>query len=374
MNSIISISKKIFQFKTATDTEILHYIKYYKINCDIGLVKLVSSTVKKYRLFFKHYNKYGKLVTIKKFNSLPSTTSVQHIRSHYGLNPILVNRSSVYDFEYIMKRENLSKDDAILYITKYKADKATNLKNFIKKHGDIEGPKKYETWLNKSLKLGHSLSGIYKSLFSKHYYISKGFDERSSIELALKYQMENSPLHVGYYIARGKTKEFAESEIIKIHNKKIGIDSFRLKLEKEGCTSDEIYDIICSSRGHNTRENLGDEAFEERLSRTRKSFENKGIWIPISDISEYDLYRKDVWKYTNLNNLSQMANSSKIGLAGADGAYQLDHMYSIAQGFINNVPSNLIGSISNLKFIPWQENIKKQSNCTIKIEELHENY
>ena len=62
----------------------------------------------------------------------------------------------------------------------------------------------------------------------------------------------------------------------------------------------------------------------------------------------------------------------KRGRAEVICAYQLDHMYSIANGFINNIHPSIIGSIHNLKMIPAKENNSKKAKCTIEIDTLIE--
>jgi len=47
------------------------------------------------------------------------------------------------------------------------------------------------------------------------------------------------------------------------------------------------------------------------------------------------------------------------GRAGKSGMYHLDHMISINYGFKNNIDPKIIGHISNLQFITWQENLQK---------------
>jgi hypothetical protein len=51
--------------------------------------------------------------------------------------------------------------------------------------------------------------------------------------------------------------------------------------------------------------------------------------------------------------------------------YHLDHKYSIAEGFKNKVPPEVIGSIYNLEFIPCNANTRKGTKCSIKLEELY---
>lgn len=46
-------------------------------------------------------------------------------------------------------------------------------------------------------------------------------------------------------------------------------------------------------------------------------------------------------------------------------AYHLDHVFPIAQGFRLGVSPLLIGDISNLRFIPWNENISKRDKVCV---------
>ena len=52
--------------------------------------------------------------------------------------------------------------------------------------------------------------------------------------------------------------------------------------------------------------------------------------------------------------------------------YELDHKYSKHQGFLNNVPPEVIGHYSNLQMIPRHSNRKKYNKCSITIDELYE--
>ena len=63
-------------------------------------------------------------------------------------------------------------------------------------------------------------------------------------------------------------------------------------------------------------------------------------------------------------------NFEKRGKMGVDSAYNLDHKYSIIEGFKNNVPPQTIGHIANLEMLPWKDNLSKQGNCSITLQEL----
>lgn len=87
-------------------------------------------------------------------------------------------------------------------------------------------------------------------------------------------------------------------------------------------------------------------------------------------IDEYYKYELKVLKITRQQPIKMLPNYEKRGNSGVDGAYHLDHKYSIIEGFKNNVKPELIGNIKNLEFIPWEKNLNKRTKCSITLEEL----
>lgn len=84
----------------------------------------------------------------------------------------------------------------------------------------------------------------------------------------------------------------------------------------------------------------------------------------------FEIYKLKVRKYTRRNDLSGLQYWNDRGRAGKVGAYHLDHKYSVAEGFRNNVLPQIIGHICNLEYIPWRKNASKVDNCSIGIDEL----
>lgn len=76
--------------------------------------------------------------------------------------------------------------------------------------------------------------------------------------------------------------------------------------------------------------------------------------------SDRERYRSDVEKVTratiaaNLTVLNPLG--LPIGVAGAEGSYQYDHIYACRLGYDNGVPPELMGSLDNLQLIPWEVN------------------
>jgi len=74
---------------------------------------------------------------------------------------------------------------------------------------------------------------------------------------------------------------------------------------------------------------------------------------------EYQKYRGKVWSETNRQDLDSLENIEKRGKSGIDGAYQIDHIISIKEGFDKGIEPEIIGNIDNLQMLPWLENRKK---------------
>ncbi len=54
--------------------------------------------------------------------------------------------------------------------------------------------------------------------------------------------------------------------------------------------------------------------------------------------------------------------------------YHVDHIYSVEEGFKNNVPPEIIGHYTNLRMMWHLDNCKKNTKCHITLEQLYENY
>jgi len=75
-----------------------------------------------------------------------------------------------------------------------------------------------------------------------------------------------------------------------------------------------------------------------------------------------DKYYKQVKKITEKQPLYLLENNDlRAHIAKDKEAYHLDHIVPIIYGFLNNISPEIIGDISNLRFIPWRENLSKSS-------------
>jgi len=111
----------------------------------------------------------------------------------------------------------------------------------------------------------------------------------------------------------------------------------------------------------NHLEKVRDQKFQNKRISTR-SKTNKHYCYDTNDLNSY---RRAVLHYTRHSGFESLPNHDKRGRSGTEGAYQLDHKISIFEGFIKKIDPQIIGSINNLQYITWQENVKK--SCTFVI-------
>lgn len=119
------------------------------------------------------------------------------------------------------------------------------------------------------------------------------------------------------------------------------------------------------------KENLRN-AMNTAKHKIRKMLEEKGYWTPIEKLPEFIKYKRDVWKLTNKNvHLISNYDSTKRGRCSlSKQTYQVNHNYSILEGFIDNISFEIIAHPANLSFIPWQENLKKWHRSSISLKDL----
>lgn len=114
------------------------------------------------------------------------------------------------------------------------------------------------------------------------------------------------------------------------------------KIEKYGTTyklsQDQINKMAATKAGY--------DSFDEYMKK----------------LPEFKKYKRNVMSITYKQPLKTLKDYDKKGKMGVEGAFNIDHIYSIHKGFINGIEPKIIGNIKNLKMIPWLENIKKHKN------------
>lgn len=78
-----------------------------------------------------------------------------------------------------------------------------------------------------------------------------------------------------------------------------------------------------------------------------------------ASLSGWQQYKYEVWRLTYKQPWKDLPDSDKRGRCGVEGAYQIDHIRGIKDGYTAKTPPEEIAHISNLRMLPWAENLKK---------------
>jgi hypothetical protein len=114
---------------------------------------------------------------------------------------------------------------------------------------------------------------------------------------------------------------------------------------------------------------------ESKKLETRYSLTVEQVEKWVQDKSSREAYYEAVWRVSNTSYNYYKHVIDPNNLRGfTDGEmYHLDHMYSIMQGFVNEICPTIIGHACNLQILTGNENLSKSANCWITLEELNEN-
>ena len=99
------------------------------------------------------------------------------------------------------------------------------------------------------------------------------------------------------------------------------------------------------------------------------------IRVSSENIEKFENYSKVV-RYRSITSFKRYRSIiDPLGLKLKDSnKYHIDHIYSVADGFRNNIDPMIVSSMINLRVITSGENFRKGSKSDIKLEELLEKY
>ena len=103
------------------------------------------------------------------------------------------------------------------------------------------------------------------------------------------------------------------------------------------------------------------------LDRYIKKYGYDNYYDFLASKTDKQIYKKNVLRITNSQSVHLLPNSGKRGRLG----YHLDHIVPINYGFVNNIPVEYIGDISNLQFITYSENVRKHIKLFFESKDVH---
>jgi hypothetical protein len=108
----------------------------------------------------------------------------------------------------------------------------------------------------------------------------------------------------------------------------------------------------------------------------RNRGENHGNWKNYSkkELEQFEIYRNRIIYLSNKNFIRfyYVINPKKYKRGRYE--YHLDHIYSVKDGFDNNIPVEIISSPVNLQMIYYKNNHKKSRRSDISKKELYDKY
>jgi Zn finger protein HypA/HybF involved in hydrogenase expression len=134
--------------------------------------------------------------------------------------------------------------------------------------------------------------------------------------------------------------------------------------------------VICSIHGEflqtpsglkNAKPNYGCAKCSAKLQLSTR-IANGTIRNP-KDISEYEKYRKMVWKISNQQFIEHYYKINPTNIKRGP-KYHLDHKFSIQKGWQDNISAEIIGGWKNLQLLPAKQNQKKSNKCSVFLEDI----
>ncbi len=115
------------------------------------------------------------------------------------------------------------------------------------------------------------------------------------------------------------------------------------------------------------------EASEEEKQKLIEKRGNSLRRYDYSDITSWENYRRLVRLETEKTYKKFKSYINPLNIKRSKSVH-LDHIYSVIQGFVDDVPIDIICSPLNLQIVTSYENLTKQSKCNITLDELLEKY
>lgn len=269
-----------------------------------------------------------------------------------------IKRINPNNINHIMLRDNCNIKTAIALVDDYKSKTSGSKSNFIKRHGFVEGNKRFGEFKEASKhteqqfieKYGNVL-GIekYQIYLSKKDSNSIHFFIKKYGETIGKIKFENNKSSKQYLSSK-------EYYIIKYGNE-IGL---------------KMYFDISKSKGRDKDyyiDKYGIDYYLEKILKPKLSYLGQEYVIPFKDQSDFQEYSRKVRRLTEKQKLYEINGINTRGKK-----FHLDHKFSVANGFLNNIPIYIIADISNLEIIPAQENLTKHATNSIELVELYNRY
>jgi len=153
-------------------------------------------------------------------------------------------------------------------------------------------------------------------------------------------------------------KNEIEKEGYKLLSRSYKNSHTKLKIK---CNKNHIYEVTYSN-------------FKQGYRCPRCSFDDKKRIFTDKELKEFTNYRQDVTQITRNIFYKYYYQINPKNLKRSKYKYHLDHIYSVMDGFKNNVPTKVISNPYNLQMLWWSDNISKSDRSDQTKQELYLGY
>jgi len=162
----------------------------------------------------------------------------------------------------------------------------------------------------------------------------------------------------------GKSKHQISVEKSKIIKNIVGNDGLTIN-QRKGKKTRETHMNNVDENGLNGYQRIAQVDRPKQIETMAK----EGKCASNSEKFEWECYKNFITWLTHPQK-EQILEGRKTGRAGTIGAFHVDHIYSVINGFHNKISPFAICNISNLRAITWEENVKKNHNSDISNDKL----
>jgi len=204
--------------------------------------------------------------------------------------------------------------------------------------------------------------------YSCKRYLNRAINNGSSCNTCRKISDKQKQQIREYNLKNGvrppnRTKEYREKEV-HTHfkkcprcNKEMGYTSKRgLKTAINGKTLCHS----CAGIVYKTNNNRITDEATKKMRATKAGFNSWEEYLEKYPLKKQ--YKAKVWSHTYKQPLKTLEHFDKRGRCGVEGAWQIDHIISVDEGWKKNIDAKIIGHISNIQMLPWKKNLEKSNN------------
>lgn len=109
---------------------------------------------------------------------------------------------------------------------------------------------------------------------------------------------------------------------------------------------------------------------EKRFEKMKQTNLSNKRWLPVEDKDPFVVYRDEVRRITEETYIENFKSIENASLRGK--GYDLDHVVSIYDGYLNEIPVEIMASIHNIRIIPTTANRSKSRKSHKTCEQLLE--